>query len=121
MKNSRLVYSTETGRVCPKCNQSKTRCTCKKGKPVKSAAPVPDDGTVRIRRETQGRKGKTVTAVYGLAGAGGDPDAMARTLKQRCGTGGAVKEGVIFIQGDHRQTLEAELVKQGFKVKLAGG
>lgn len=121
MKNSRLVYSTETGRICPECGRSSDRCTCKKGKPVKSTSPFPQDGTVRIRRETQGRKGKTVTAVYGIGSAGGDPKALSRTLKQRCGTGGAVKDGAVFIQGDHRQTIETVLIEQGFKVKLAGG
>ncbi len=121
MKNSRLVYSTETGRICPECGRLSDRCTCKKGKPVKSATPFPQDGTVRIRRETQGRKGKTVTAVYGIGSAGGDPQTLARSLKQRCGTGGAVKDGAIFIQGDHRKTLETVLIEQGFKVKLAGG
>jgi translation initiation factor 1 len=76
---------------------------------------------VRIRRETQGRKGKTVTAVYGLVSAGGDPADVARSLKRRCGTGGAVKAGVVFIQGDHRPAVRDELEKQGYRVKMAGG
>ncbi len=76
---------------------------------------------MRIRRETQGRKGKTVTAVYGLTSAGGDLADTARSLKRRCGTGGSAKAGVIFIQGDHRAAIQDELQKQGYKVKIAGG
>ncbi len=121
MKNSRLVYSTENGRICPDCSRPSSRCTCKKGKSATNTAPFPEDGTIRIRRETKGRKGKTVTAVYGIGSAGGDPKTLARTLKQRCGTGGAVKDGAVIIQGDHSKTLEAALTEQGFKVKIAGG
>ena len=46
---------------------------------------------------------------------------IASELKNRCGTGGSVKDSVIMIQGDHRETVKAELKKRGFKVKLAGG
>lgn len=76
---------------------------------------------MRIRRETQGRGGKTVTAVHGLALDAPALDRLASDLKRRCGTGGSVKDGVILIQGDHRDTLVAELERRGFRVKLAGG
>lgn len=121
MNNSRLVYSTERGRVCPQCSRPTAQCRCKKKKATPSAAPFPDDGVVRIRRETQGRKGKTVTAVYGLISAGGEPAETARSLKRRCGTGGSTTAGVVFIQGDHRVAIQDELQKQGYKVKMAGG
>lgn len=121
MQNSRLVYTTESGRICPKCKQAVAQCACKKKKTASPAAPFPEDGIVRIRRETQGRKGKTVTAVYGLAAAGGDLAETARSLKRRCGTGGSVKGGVLFIQGDHRTAVQDELQKKGYKVKAAGG
>ncbi|MEJ2416036.1 MAG: stress response translation initiation inhibitor YciH [Exilibacterium sp.] len=105
-KNSRLVYSTETGRV-------------------KETAPDParkkGDGIVRIRRETKGRKGKGVTTVSGVDLAPDDLKALAKSLKQICGTGGSVKDGVIEIQGDHRDKLKTELEKRGMSVKLAGG
>lgn len=105
-KNSRLVYSTETGRI----------------KEEKTAATVPQgDGIVRIRRETAGRNGKGVTTVTGVPLDEPRLKELAKALKVLCGVGGAVKEGVIEIQGDQREKLKAELEKRGFTVKLAGG
>jgi translation initiation factor 1 len=120
MNDSRLVYSTETGPICPKCSRPQTKCICKKAK-LKSALREPSDGVIRIQRETKGRKGKGVTAVYGIQETNADLKKIASALKNQCGTGGSVKDGVIIIQGDHRETLKAELTKQGYKVKLAGG
>ena len=79
------------------------------------------DGIVRVRRETQGRGGKTVTTVSGLGLAEADLRELAGDLKRRCGTGGSVKDYVIEIQGDHREAIVAELEKRGYTVKLAGG
>ena len=79
------------------------------------------DGIVRVRRETQGRGGKTVTTISGLGLASDALAALASDLKRRCGTGGAVKDWVIEIQGDHREAIVQELEKRGYKVKLAGG
>ena len=79
------------------------------------------DGTVRIRRETKGRKGKGVTTVSGIGLAEIDLKTLAKQLKQKCSTGGTVKDGVIEIQGDHREKLKTELEKLGHTVKLAGG
>lgn len=123
MQNNRLVYSTETGRVCPACGRPVKRCRCKKkGKRAGSASTVyPDDGTVRIRREVKGRGGKTVTTVFGIPLEGPGLKQFAKQLKRRCGTGGTVKDGVIVIQGDHRETLADEIQKQGYRVKIAGG
>ena len=104
-KESRLVYSTDSGRV----TQAPTEQI------------VESDGTVRIRRETKGRKGKGVTTVSGLGLAESDLKTLAKQLKQTCLTGGTVKDGVIEIQGDHRDTLKAQLEKLGHTVKLAGG
>lgn len=105
-KNSRLVYSTDTGRV-------------KEEKPV--AAIPQSDGIVRIRRETAGRNGKGVTTVTGVPLDEAKLKDLAKALKVLCGVGGAVKDGVIEIQGDQRDKLKAELEKRGFTVKLAGG
>ena len=74
-----------------------------------------------MRRETQGRGGKTVTTVSGLGLAEADLRELAGDLKRRCGTGGSVKDYVIEIQGDHREAIVAELEKRGYTVKLAGG
>ncbi len=79
------------------------------------------DGVVRVRRETQGRGGKTVTTISGVSLASDALLALASELKRRCGTGGSVKDHVIEIQGDHRPAIVAELEKRGFTVKLAGG
>lgn len=113
-----LVYSTDRGRTCPGCGMPSAQCSC--SAKVRVAAS-PGDGIVRIARETKGRKGAGVTLVRGLTISPEKLKALAGQLKQRCGSGGTVKEGVIEIQGDHRQLLLAELEKQGFKVKLAGG
>jgi translation initiation factor 1 len=120
MNNSRLVYSTETGRICPLCNKPISKCICK-NKKSKSHIDNKIDGTIRIKREVKGRKGKTVTTIAGLAHNENKLKELAKQLKSRCGAGGAVKNGIIIIQGDHREKLQSELEKEGYKTKLAGG
>lgn len=115
-KNSRLVYSSEQGRICPECGKAVSGCTCRKKTPGASG-----DGIVRVQRESKGRGGKTVTVITGLPGDDAALKALAGELKRRCGTGGTVKDGIVEIQGDHRDLLVAELEKKGFKVKRAGG
>ena len=114
--SSRLVYSTETAGDCPRCGFPLRKCRC-----VETSAVPSGDGIVRLRRETKGRKGKGVTLVEGVQLAENELKELAKRLKQLCGTGGAIKAGVIEIQGDKRDAIEQELVKQGFKVKRAGG
>jgi translation initiation factor 1 len=121
MDDNRLVYSTESGRICPSCGRPTKKCTCKKKKTEKKPSAYPNDGIVRIRREVKGRKGKTVTAVFGIPLADKKLKQFAKTLKQKCGTGGTVKDNIIIIQGDHRETLLNEIKNQGYTVKLAGG
>jgi translation initiation factor 1 len=117
MGESRTVYSTEHGRHCAKCNRPTELCVCVQQK--KQA--VKGDGVVRIGRETKGRKGKGVTTVSGLPLAEDDLKQMASKLKQLCGTGGTVKDGIVEIQGDHRDKLLAFISAQGYKAKIAGG
>jgi len=114
--NSRLVYSSESGRICPDCSRPLAGCVCRKGK----GAPT-GDGVVRIRRETKGRGGKTVTVVSGIPLDEAGVRALAGELKRRCGSGGTVSDGNVEIQGDHRDLLLAELTRRGYRVKLAGG
>jgi translation initiation factor 1 len=76
---------------------------------------------VRVRRETGGRGGKTVTAIYGIALPESGLAELAGALKRLCGTGGTVKDGTIEIQGDHRERIVAALQQRGYTVKLAGG
>jgi translation initiation factor 1 len=114
-----LVYSTEHGETCPDCRQPVAQCECRDREEAERIAAL--DGIVRIRRETSGRKGKGVTTIQGVPLGSDELKTLAKTLKKRCGTGGAVKDGVIEIQGDHREVLKRELESRGFKVKLAGG
>jgi translation initiation factor 1 len=104
-KNSRLVYSTDSGRIT-ESEVSKI---------------VQGDGIVRIRRETKGRKGKGVTTLSGFSMSESELKVLAKQLKQKCSTGGTVKDGMIEIQGDHREILKVELEKRGLIAKLAGG
>ena len=111
-----LVYSTGVGRLCPQCLRAVTACVCKG-----ATKPKHGDGNVRVSRETKGRAGKGVTLVSGVPLSEAELAELATRLKKRCGTGGTVKDGVIEIQGEHRDTLVAELTKLGFKAKKAGG
>lgn len=115
--NGGLVYSTETGRMCPTCRQSAAQCTCKT---TGNAAPV-GDGNVRVSLQSKGRGGKSVTLVKGVAL---DPMALAvlgKQLRTVCGAGGTVKDGVIEVQGDHCDTVLQALTKLGHRAKRAGG
>lgn len=113
---TRLVYSSEHGRICPGCGKPVATCTCAGPKTSGSG-----DGVVRVRRESKGRGGKTVTVVIGVPLAGEALKSLAGELKRRCGTGGTVKEGNIEIQGDHADLILAELRSRGYVVKRAGG
>ena len=110
MSESRRVYSTTDGDLrkppVPKARQ-------------RTAPPTPNDGIVRVSRETSGRRGKTVTVVRGVPGR--DLDDVAGDLKRQCGSGGSAKDGVVEIQGDHRAKVVARLESRGYRVKLAGG
>ena len=82
---------------------------------------APAAARVRVGREVSGRSGKGVSVITGLPLAGEELEALATRLKKLCGAGGAVKEGSIEIQGDHRDRLVAELLKLGFEAKRSGG
>ena len=114
--NTRLVYSTENGRSCPTCKKNLDRCRCRK----KTTLPF-GDGIVRVGRSTKGRKGKGVTVISGLPVDDAQLKQLAKTLKQRCGSGGTVKAGTIEIQGDHRDVLMAEIKGMGYTVRRSGG
>lgn len=112
---SGLVYSTESGRHCPHCEQPEADCIC-------AAAPLNSgDGIARVRRESKGRGGKTVTTIQGLCLTLDELKTLTAALKKRCGCGGSLKEGVIEIQGDHVELLLEELRKRGFTAKKSGG
>ena len=111
-----LVYSTGVGRRCPQCLRAVSECVCR-GK----SKPAHGGGAVRVSRETKGRAGKGVSIISGLPLNEDQLAQLAAQLKKRCGAGGAVKDGTIEIQGDHRDVLVTELTKLGFQAKKAGG
>jgi len=115
MKKSNIVFSTDPDwqEKCPVCNQPVDQCVCKSaGDKTVSRSPV------LIRREKKGRRGKTVTTVSGIHH---DPKAVQKELQQLCGAGGTIKNGVIEIQGDHREKIRDYLQQKGYNAKLAGG
>ncbi len=120
MKNSSqggLVYSSETGRMCPDCGQPLASCRCKANA---KAAPI-GNGVVRVSRSTKGRGGKCVTLVQGVAMDATALAALGKQLRGACGSGGTVKDGVIEIQGEHCDLVMAALTKLGLAPKRAGG
>lgn len=114
-KNNRLVYSTDSGRLCPNCEQAVDSCIC-------DNEYIPEgDGIVRISLDTKGRKGKGVTIITGLLLAEKELKMLGKELKKKCGVGGSIKNHNIEIQGDHRELLLNLLTNKGYKVKKSGG
>lgn len=104
--------------MCPACRRPISACACT----LTRARPTPAaDGIARLRLETGGRGGKTVTVVSGLPLDEAALASLARRLKSACGTGGTVRDGVLEFQGDHRDALRLLLEREGFRSKLAGG
>ena len=126
-RGDRIVYSSESGRICPACGRKISVCECRgKGARTRIAeraeaeAAKAGDGVVRVGRSTKGRGGKVVTTVTGVPGGDEEKKKLAAELKRSCGTGGSLKEGVIEIQGEHRDALVRELERRGFLVKRVG-
>ncbi len=113
--DSRLVYSTEWGKV----DRAESKRRTGRGKQQQSQPKK--DGVVRVMRETKGRKGKGVTLVSGVPLDGADLTRLGKELKKKCGSGGTVKNGIIEIQGDHRDQVVELLSGRGWTVKRAGG
>ena len=113
-----IVYRSDVGRICPGCQRPIAQCACKD---ARGRSARPGTGVVRVSRATQGRGGKVVSVISGLPLGDAELAALAAELKKRCGAGGAVREGSIEIQGEHRDALVAELVKRGYAAKRSGG
>ena len=103
-----LVYSTELGRTCPVCRRATAQCSCKS-----ALTPVPTAGNVRVVVEKKGRGGKTVTVVRALPLDGAALLLLAKDLRNTCGSGGTVKDGMVELQGDHHDKVEAMLRTRG--------
>ena len=114
---SGLVYSTDSGRMCPACSKPVAKCVCKS----QARTPSSGDGIVRVSRETKGRGGKAVTLVRGLPLDADTLALLGKRLRTACGAGGTVKDGVLEVQGDHCERVMEALVKEGWKVRRAGG
>jgi translation initiation factor 1 len=114
-----LVYSTEAGRMCPVCRHPVAKCSCRQA--ASRAAVAASDGVVRVFFETKGRGGKGVTVIRGLGLDEAALATLAKALKAACGVGGTSKDGVVELQGDHRERVMTLLKAQGRVVKRAGG
>ena len=112
---AKLVYSTATGRHCPKCGWPSNNCRCSS----RSGAdqPVPARIVAKIRIEKAGRGGKTVTVVYDLPRNAEFLRDLCGELKRACGCGGAVRGDTVEVQGDLRDRVREVLQKKGFAIK----
>jgi translation initiation factor 1 len=113
--NTRIVYSTASGRMCPSCGWPVSNCRCSKGAAATEA--VPARIVAKLRIEKKGRGGKTVSVVDGLPNNATFLNELCLDLKRTCGTGGVVVDGAIELRGDLRDRLRECLVKRGFVVK----
>ena len=110
-----LVYSTESGRMCPQCRKALGACVC-------AALPMPaGDGNVRVSRDSKGRGGKVVTVVRGLPLDAVALGLLGKELRAACGSGGTVKQGVVEVQGDHVLRILDLLAAKGWKAKQSCG
>jgi translation initiation factor 1 len=117
------VYVTGIGRVklCKQCGMPEGQCRCQRERTAEVRPGVPRDGIVRVALDRKGRGGKAVTLVMGVPGEPAEVMSLGQSLKKLCGAGGAIKDDVIEVQGDHRDRIVARLMELGYKVKRAGG
>ena len=113
--NARIVYSTDTGGKCPGCGWPQRDCKCSSQRSANEA--IPSRVVAKLRMEKRGRGGKTVTLVYDLPDNAVFLKELCQELKRSCGTGGAVVEGGVEIQGDLRERVRDALLKKGYIVK----
>src|SRR6059036_2851017 len=113
-RNARIVYSTSAGRICPGCGWPERDCKCSTRAATES---VPARIVAKLRMEKKGRGGKTVTVVYDLPNNAAFLKELSQELKRACGTGEAVADGAVELQGDLRDRVRAFLIKRGYVVK----
>ena len=115
MSNSRLVYSTDKGQTCPKCGWPVSHCQC--SKKAGADQPVPPRIVAKLRLEKAGRGGKSVTVVYDLPRNAAFLKELCGELKRACGTGGAVRDDTVEIQGDLRERVREVFTNKGYAIK----
>jgi translation initiation factor 1 len=113
--NTRTVYSTGTAGKCPACGWPQRNCQC--STQHRRDEPIPDRLIAKLRLERKGRGGKAVTVIYGLPQNAAFLKELSQSLKRACGTGGAVVEGGVELQGDIRDRVRDLLRQQGYRVK----
>jgi translation initiation factor 1 len=113
VSDSRPVYQTGKGRVCPKCGWPVDDCRCSKGADERVPAKI----ACVLRLEKKGRGGKSVTVVANLPRNAAFLTALAAELKRACGTGGTAADGAVEIQGDQRERLRPLLAAKGWGVR----
>jgi translation initiation factor 1 len=114
--NTRVVYSTETGGKCPVCGWPQRSCQCS-SQHRRGHAAVPTRLVAKLRMEKKGRGGKTVTVIYDLPRNDAFLKDLSQKLKRTCGTGGAVVDNSIELQGELRDRVRSFLQQLGFTVK----
>jgi translation initiation factor 1 len=107
-RDSNLVWSSDDGDM-------------RRARSTGPARPASSEGRVKVRRETAGRRGKAATTISGVPLDDAGLRELAGRLKKRCGVGGSAKDGVIELQGDHRDVVVEVLRGDGYDVVLAGG
>ena len=115
MGDGRIVYSTGLGKVCPGCGWPVKDCKCSHKRTVEEA--VPGRIVAKLRLEKKGRGGKAVTVIYDLPNNDAFLKELAQELKRACGTGGAVADNTVELQGDLRERVRDVLARKGFTVK----
>ncbi|MBN2723821.1 MAG: hypothetical protein JXR95_07115 [Deltaproteobacteria bacterium] len=108
------VWTSDEGRVCPVCSKAVLSCICQSAK----SSVILGDGRVVIKLETNKRRGKDVTVISGLPMNESQLKSFSRLLKKKCGAGGTVKNGIIEIQGDKRDSVKSEVIESGFNPKV---
>ncbi len=122
-RGDRPVYVTGIGRIklCKRCGEPEGQCRCDTRRAAEIRPGVPRDGVVRVSLDRKGRGGKGVTLIMGVPGEAAEIATLAQALKKLCASGGAVKDDVIEVQGDHRERVIARLTELGYRVKRVGG